>query len=951
MLDLQGEQLQRALGELRLSLAAGPVTLPLASVSIRGRVADRVAHVTIEQRFRNPHEECLEAVYIFPLAGGAAVSQFQMQVGDRVIDGVVEERGEARRQYQQAMHEGKRAALLEKERDDVFTVQVGNLPPKEEILVRLSYSEKLPFFETGSTEMRLPLVVAPRYIPGNELSDAPVGHGTQSDTDKVPDASRITPPRLAPGFDPQVDLSIAVDIVGEGVSELKCSQHAVQMEGDEGLVSISLAKEGERLNRDFVLRWSLVDDKVKSQLTVYQGEDGASYAMLSVLPPRRKGYLGTPRDVVFVLDRSGSMMGAKMTSAARACSILLHTLEPRDRFGILAFDDQFEWMKPAHMRTVQDMLFAADEAGLEQGDKFLRGIEARGGTEISGALERAFVLLRGEPNKKAAQRRLPIIVLLTDGQVGNEGMILAQLQKETGDTLIFTVGIDTAVNEAFLRRLAGSGGGTASFVVPGDNLEKGLRDIGREIGQPLVVDLELDDKDGSIDKDSITPGRMPDLFAGRAASVFLKLKKSGSVRVRGTYADGKKFEETVKARHVDLPAVAQLWAKSRITDLEDRFRLVPGAQAQITREIVALSKQHSILTRFTAFVVIDHSEIVNRAGERRTMVEPVETPAQWQVLESPRAEAGASPAQLRLGSLAPRAATPGLLAKKDGSALRGRSLESGGPPTGRLSASKGGMVPPSAPARPAPGGGAPGGAAPGGSAPAWGAPPPPPASFEAPDEFGAVMPSSPMPCAEPVYDEEMLCVEEAPPAAMAPPPPPAGMAPPMARQAPAGSLGPAGAPPPMADPFAATPAAAWSAPANAPVPPMWPTAPESAPQQPSAAEVTRLRGLIEAFQKALESLREQAAASHAGTGDVIETLRKQLLEALASSAVAASVGRLQRYLRTAAVDLVSALATDGVTATDILDLLDRQQAEFEQARQDLLDQLDGRRPGFWAASI
>ena len=179
LLDLS-QGLDRQLGSLLLSRGTETISLPLASVDIGARVINRVAQVTVKQVFRNNLSEHLEAVYIFPLAPGSAIFSFDMKVGDRVIKGVVQERAEARRQYQQALQDGKRAALMEQERDDVFTVQVGNLPPGEEVTIEISYSERLPFFENGSSELRLPLVVAPRYIPGSALDRESVGDGSRS---------------------------------------------------------------------------------------------------------------------------------------------------------------------------------------------------------------------------------------------------------------------------------------------------------------------------------------------------------------------------------------------------------------------------------------------------------------------------------------------------------------------------------------------------------------------------------------------------------------------------------------------------------------------------------------------------------------------------------------------------------------------------------------------------
>lgn len=663
------EEIRRCqVGVLTVTHAARPVTLPLAKVDISARVADRVAHVTLLETFRNPHQEHLEAVYTFPLPGSSVVSSFEMKVGDRTIHGVVKERGEARRSYQQAIEAGRRAALLEQERDDIFTVQVGNLPPGEEVTIKLTYSERLPFFEDGTTELRLPLVVAPRYIPGQPVDRGNVGDGVEMDTDAVPDASRITPPRLAAGFDPKVGCAIQVELIRPeisgkpiGINDLCCSQHAVRTKTSSGSVVISLSRDNERLNRDFVLRWQLAEAAVQSHFLVHRTPEGKLVGLVSIIPPKRDVVFGTPRDVVFVLDRSGSMEGIKMTSAARACSSLLRTLSPQDRFAIQAFDHQVEWFHPEPGNR-QAVFSPASEAGLDQGEAYLRKVTARGGTELDLAVSHA---LHAIARREESTPRMPVIVLLTDGQIGDESRVLKRIQQELGAARVFTVGIDTAVNEGFLRRLATVGGGTSTFVQPGSQLEDALQAVAREMGKPVLTSLELEAGKGTIEKETLAPNRIPDVFAGRATTVFFRLQKAGSIKIKGQTVDGKKFTETIEPQSLELPALAQLWARARVMDLEDQYRVDTSRRDALKQQIIDLSVRHSILTRFTAFVVVDEQEVVNADGTRRKVVQPVEMPAEWEMQNDPSkmtlagGYAGAMPPmQFAMRSASPMPAAP-----------------------------------------------------------------------------------------------------------------------------------------------------------------------------------------------------------------------------------------------------------------------------------------------------
>ena len=627
--------IRKRLGELCVSKDARQIKLPLRSVKIEGTIADRIAEVTVEQEFHNPYSEPLEAVYIYPLSGGCAVSSFQLKVGDQIIVGKVEERQKARQDCQQALAQGKRAALLEQERDDVFTVTLGNLPAGDCVSVTVKYSEKLPYYDNGTTELRLPLVVASRYIPGTPLDRDQVGAGTECDTDQVPDASRITPPRLAQGVNPNIDLSIKVRLLNNNsIEDLSCSQHATRLSADPSSATISLSRTDELLDRDFVLRWKIAGEVIKPRFLVYsQSEKGKpSFGMLSLVPPKNVEMAMPVRDIIFLLDRSGSMQGIKMVSAVRACSYLIAALGPKDRFAILSFDTAFEWMPTKN----SDHFVTADEAGIEFGAKHLRTVDARGGTELNGAVLQALQAMKNRSgNKKSA--RLPVVVVLTDGEVGNESAILKNIQTELSDNRIFTVGIDNAVNDGFLRKLAAIAGGTCTFVQPGTQLEEALNQVGREIGRVLVTDIKLACTPGQISKDSIAPSRIPDLYEGRATACFFQLDKlaqdkDATIEISGTFADGSAYDQKVKAERVEISALAQLWAKAHVSDLEDQFRIATTGHEhdRLKNEIVRLAVEHTLLTKFTAFVAIHEEEAVSDPSKRRTVVQAVHEAQGWE---------------------------------------------------------------------------------------------------------------------------------------------------------------------------------------------------------------------------------------------------------------------------------------------------------------------------------
>jgi Ca-activated chloride channel family protein len=590
--------------------------LPLQAMELTARVVGLAAEVELHQTFVNTTGGPIEATYVFPLPDRSAVTRFRMEVNGRLIEGQLKERGEARRDYDQAIQTGHRAAITEEERPGVFTMRVGNLMPNERARVTLALSGPLPFTD-GEATFRFPLVVAPRFIPGQELPGENVGDGVARDTDAVPDASRISPPVLLPGFKNPVSLALSVELdpAGLSIADVRSSLHAVDELSSSGVRRI-VVRPGERLDRDFILRFKIGARSVTSSV-VTQADGTFLLTMLPPLGARR----GRPRDVAFVLDRSGSMAGWKMVAARRAVARMVDSLLEQDRFGVLAFDNAIE--SPSELTAP---LSPASDRNRFRAVEFLAKVEHRGGTEMAEPLERAATALAG-----GYDDRERVLVLVTDGQVGNEDQILRSLSPKLKNVRVFALGIDQAVNAAFLNRLASLGGGMAELVESEDRLDAVMDRMHRRIGNPLLTEISIDASGIGGEAASLAPARVPDLFEGTPLVVFGRCSHGGEgqVVVRGRDVEGRPFEERLFARRGGHAGIAAMWARAHVRDLEDRLVTGRGGAEALERQIIETSLRFGVLCRFTAFVAVDRSERVNVGGAVHAINQPVEMPAGW----------------------------------------------------------------------------------------------------------------------------------------------------------------------------------------------------------------------------------------------------------------------------------------------------------------------------------
>lgn len=620
--------------------------LPLEDLKLQGAIRGLDFSLKLTQVFVNVHPQTIEAVYIFPLPARAAVSAFTMSTKDREVKGVLQERGQARANYAQAISEGKQAALVEEERPEIFTMTVGNLPAGERVTVELELDGPLTCIDDTAL-FRFPLVVAPKYIPGKALSGNDVGSGSASDTERVPDASRISPPVLLPGYPNPVRLSIEIEMDSPLLDwqQLEASlpfqiEQATGKKRRRAAASNKLVylPQAGRIDHDLVLAFPFHPNQMRTSLQVLEPEASVTKSeplpfCLTMVPPAVLSDETAEKQVVVLLDRSGSMQGWKMAAAIRTVARLIDSLNSDDSFSILAFDDRIDEIRPTHIQDAprSQNWFKLNQANLlvEANDRnrcdyntALKAVTARGGTEIAMALEHALQKFGASRNESEIDRH---IVLVTDGQVGNEAEIIDYLKREAKGVKVSTVGIDQAVNQAFLERIASTTQGLCQVVLSDEQLDRSMTQICRRIGNPVLKNVQLE---GCKVEDLVFQHN--DLYAGIATRIYGRMRGPipEKLNIVAEKADGSRFVQEVEVDSC-VGTIEKLWARERVLQMEHEFLVAQqGRDTQaLVKETTAFSLLYGVLCRFTAFLAVDHESHV--PTQVRTVVQAVENPAGW----------------------------------------------------------------------------------------------------------------------------------------------------------------------------------------------------------------------------------------------------------------------------------------------------------------------------------
>ena len=631
-------------GALRVEVDEQIVECPLKHTDVKADIAGFIARVTVTQTFHNPYDEKIEAVYVFPLPHTAAIDDMTMTVGDRRIVGLIKRRAEAQALYQEAIQQGKTASLLEQERPNIFTQSVGNIQPHDEVRIEISYVDVLDY-DMGIYEFHFPMVVGPRYIPGTPISkmpelpnelkgkvgeseaplDAPLdgadpsGTGVAPDTDRVPDASRITPPVLKPGYRTAHDISLSVSLdAGVPIQDIQIVNHTAEVDRIEASGATAVLSPADSIpNKDFVMKYAVVGEKPEMAVLAHSNGPEQGYFML-MIQPKLDAELAEapPREIVFLVDVSGSMRGEPTQKVKETMHHFLRLTKPKDTVQVITFASQaaklFEKSVPA------------TQANIEHALNFTQQIRGGGGTEMLNAIK----LVLNEP---VDPERVRIVVMLTDGYIGNEGAIIAEIDRRAGDQIRFSaIGIGTSPNRYLIDGVAKHGGGLADVIELNTDPGPLVAQIAERIHRAQLAKIQIDWNELSVYE--TYPRRIPELWPGRPVIMFGRYAAGGSkeIRLSGS-AEGKPLKYKL---HVTLPdaqpahdVLSKVWARKKIEDLSAQLHTadVPEVIAEITN--IALT--YRLMTQYTSFVAVDEKDmqpINQEAKAPRQVVVPVPLP-------------------------------------------------------------------------------------------------------------------------------------------------------------------------------------------------------------------------------------------------------------------------------------------------------------------------------------
>ncbi|MGY4156803.1 Ca-activated chloride channel family protein [Bradyrhizobium sp. USDA 4461] len=583
------------------------VDLTVSGPTVRARVT---------QIFRNPTKDWVEATYVYPLPAGGAVDALKMVVGD------IKERQQARAIYEQAKQTGQKAALTEQERPNIFTNSVANIGPGETVLVQIEYQE--PVQQNGNEfSLRVPMVVGPRYNPRLVVQSVDLradgsGWGTTT-TDPVPDRDRIASDVLDPAAHAPVNpTNITVHLnAGFPLGDVKSHFHQVKIESPNSTVRVVRLAEGPvPADRDFELTWRPAAEKAPSVGLFREHVGDSDYLLAFVTPPsvEQAQQKQLPREVIFVIDNSGSMGGTSIIQAKASLLYALGRLQPTDRFNVIRFDDTMDTLFPAPV--------AANSSNIGNATSFVSAIQARGGTEMVPAMRAALSDTNHDDADHVRQ-----VVFLTDGAIGNEQQLFETISALRGRSRVFMVGIGSAPNTYLMTRAAELGRGTFTHIGSVEQVDERMRDLFAKLENPAVTNLSAKFSEATAD---LTPSALPDVYRDEPLVLAAKLDKlAGSVEIKGRIGDRPWSVTLPLANAAEGKGLSKLWARRKIADAEVARTTRQQSPADADKTILALALEHQLVTRLTSLVAVDKTPS-RPEGEPLKLAElPLNLPAGW----------------------------------------------------------------------------------------------------------------------------------------------------------------------------------------------------------------------------------------------------------------------------------------------------------------------------------
>lgn len=571
---------------------------PLLSTDVTMKVTGLIVRATVRQEFVNPGKEWVEGVYVFPLPDDAAIDHLRMNIGGRLVEGHIQERGQAKTIYAKAKQEGTQASIVEQERPNLFTASVANIGPEERVSLEIEYQQTVSY-DHGQFLLRFPMAIGPRYIPGQALSGESVqepGLGWASNTDQVTDASRVTPPVFPPNHPRMnpIHLSINLD-PGVPLSKVHSTYHPIHVRQQPHGVYVIQLQEGQvPADRDFELTWTPSREQMPQVAMFTEKKDGETYLMLLMLPPmaHEDSILRQKREIVFVIDTSGSMFGTSLEQAQAALRHALNRLSSDDTFNIVQFNDR------THSLFTHAEL--ANPHNRSRAIQYINNLQANGGTEMLPALR---VALEG----RVVSERLRQVIFMTDGQIGNEEALFHTIQKRLGESRLFTVGIGAAPNSHFMHKAASFGRGTFTFIGNIQEVGEKIQILLNKLEYPVLKDITFDLN--GWEAAEVFPRYIPDLYLGEPIVLAAKIQTvPPQASIRGRWGQETWEQVIVLEDSENREGIATFWAGRKISSLMDQ-KTEASSTFDLRTAVINVATQHHLVSRFTSLVAVDRTPV------------------------------------------------------------------------------------------------------------------------------------------------------------------------------------------------------------------------------------------------------------------------------------------------------------------------------------------------------